>query len=78
MAALIRPALIIALYALLLPIFGPLLDHHFVEWQHQHAHIYAAGGRRPTATFTKPAAAIIIPRRMRLARRPPQPPAWSI
>ena len=47
MAALIRPALIIALYALLLPIFGPLLDHHFVEWQHQHAHIYAAG--RPAA-----------------------------
>lgn len=47
MAALIRPILIIALYALLLPIFGPLLDHHFVEWQHQHAHIYAAG--RPAA-----------------------------
>lgn len=47
MASLIRPALIIALYALLLPIFGPLLDHHFVEWQHQHAHIYAAG--RPAA-----------------------------
>ena len=47
MASLIRPILIIALYALLLPIFGPLLDHHFVEWQHQHAHIYAAG--RPAA-----------------------------
>ena len=47
MAALIRPILVIALYALLLPIFGPLLDHHFVERQHQHAHIYAAG--RPAA-----------------------------
>lgn len=47
MAQLIRPAVIIALYALLLPAFGPLLDHHFVEWHQQHAHIYAAG--RPAA-----------------------------
>lgn len=47
MAQLIRPAVVLALYALLLPVFGPLLDHHFVEWHQQHAHIYAAG--RPAA-----------------------------
>lgn len=41
--ALIRPVSIIALYALLLPLFGPLLDHHFVEWQHNHAHLYLDG-----------------------------------
>ena len=43
MALLIRPVSIIALYALLLPLFGPLLDHHFVEWQHNHAHLYLDG-----------------------------------
>lgn len=43
MTRLIRPAVIIALYALLLPAFGPLLDHHFVEWQHNHAHLYLDG-----------------------------------
>ena len=40
---LIRPVSVIALYALLLPLFGPLLDHHFVEWQHNHAHLYLDG-----------------------------------
>ena len=43
MTQLIRPTIIIALYALLLPAFGPLLDHHFVEWQHNHGHLYLDG-----------------------------------
>jgi hypothetical protein len=25
---------------LLLPLFGPLLDHHFAERQHDHVHVY--------------------------------------
>ncbi len=40
MAELLRPLAIIGLYALLLPVFGPALDHHFAEWQHNHDHIY--------------------------------------
>ena len=44
MAQLIRPCIIVGLYALLLPVFGPLLDHHFAEWQHNHAHVYFNGG----------------------------------
>ena len=50
MAQLFRPCIIVTLYALLLPVFGPLLDHHFVEWQHNHAHVYfngALGESRP-------------------------------
>ena len=43
MAQLLRTLAIVALYALLLPVFGPLLDHHFVEWQHNHGHIYLDG-----------------------------------
>ena len=43
MAQLFRPCIIVTLYALLLPVFGPLLDHHFVEWQHNHAHVYFNG-----------------------------------
>ena len=48
MSQLIRPCLVIALYALLLPVFGPLLDHHFVEWQHNHAHVYSGGAEAVT------------------------------
>ena len=44
MAQFLRPAIAVALYALLLPVFGPMLDHHFVEWQHNHGHIYFANG----------------------------------
>ena len=32
-----------ALAALFLPLFGPLLDHHFAERQPAHAHIYLEG-----------------------------------
>ena len=39
----LKPAIVIALYALLLPVVGPLLDHHYVEWQHNHAHVYFGG-----------------------------------
>ncbi len=46
MAQVFRPGIIVALYALLLPVFGPLLDHHFVEWQHNHVHIYFDGSAR--------------------------------
>lgn len=46
MTQLFRPGIIVALYALLLPVFGPLLDHHFVEWQHDHAHVYFDGPAR--------------------------------
>ena len=49
MSQLFRPAIVIALYALLLPAVGPLLDHHYVEWQHNHAHVYFGGG--PEAGF---------------------------
>ena len=40
MSQLLRPAIIVALYALLLPVIGPALDHHYAEWQHNHAHLY--------------------------------------
>ena len=43
MSQLLKPAIVIALYALLLPVVGPLLDHHYVEWQHNHAHVYFGG-----------------------------------
>ena len=43
MSQLLRPAIIIALYALLLPVVGPMLDHHYVEWQHNHGHAYLSG-----------------------------------
>ena len=46
MAQLLRPCIIVTLYALLLPVFGPLLDHHFIEWQHNHAHVYFDGALR--------------------------------
>ena len=39
--------LTLALFALALPIIGPLDDHHFAERTHTHQHIYPAG--RPTA-----------------------------
>ena len=44
MAQLLKPCIIIAIYALLLPVAGPLLDHHYVEWQHNHGHLYFEGG----------------------------------
>ena len=44
MTQLIRPLVIIALYALLLPVVGPALDHHYVEWQHNHGHAYLGSG----------------------------------
>ena len=44
MAQLLKPCIVIALYALLLPVVGPLLDHHYVEWQHNHGHVYFDGG----------------------------------
>ena len=40
MTQLLRPLIVIALYALLLPVAGPLLDHHYVEWQPNHGHFY--------------------------------------
>ena len=44
MSQFLRPLVIVALYALLLPVAGPLLDHHYVEWQHNHGHVYFGGG----------------------------------
>jgi hypothetical protein len=35
-----RLAIIVALYVLFTPFFGPMLDHHFAERQHTHQHIY--------------------------------------
>jgi hypothetical protein len=35
-----RLIIIVVLYALFLPFFGPVLDHHFAERQHNHQHIY--------------------------------------
>ena len=43
MSQLLKPAIVVALYALLLPAMGPLLDHHYVEWQHNHGHVYFGG-----------------------------------
>lgn len=43
MSQLLKPAIVIALYALLLPVVGPLLDHHYAEWQHNHGHVYFGG-----------------------------------
>ncbi len=43
MSQLLKPAIVIALYALLLPAVGPMLDHHYVEWQHNHGHVYFGG-----------------------------------
>ena len=34
--------LIVAFFALLLPLFGPIVDHHFAERRHDHGHIYLA------------------------------------
>ena len=48
MSQLFKPAIIVALYALLLPVAGPLLDHHYVEWQHNHGHVYFGGGQGET------------------------------
>ena len=36
-------ALAVALFALALPILGPLNDHHFAERSHSHDHIYLNG-----------------------------------
>ncbi len=44
MTQFLRPLVAIALYALLLPVAGPLLDHHYAEWQHNHAHVYFGNG----------------------------------
>ena len=44
MSRLLRLCIVIALYALLLPAIGPVLDHHYVEWQHNHGHVYFGGG----------------------------------
>lgn len=33
-------ALVLILYALFLPFYGPLLDHHFAERQPDHQHLY--------------------------------------
>jgi hypothetical protein len=35
-----RLIIIVVLYALFMPFFGPILDHHFAERQHNHQHIY--------------------------------------
>jgi hypothetical protein len=35
-----RLIVVAALYALILPFFGPMLDHHFAERQYNHQHIY--------------------------------------
>jgi len=43
MSQLLKPAVVIALYALMLPAVGPMLDHHYVEWQHNHGHVYFDG-----------------------------------
>ncbi len=43
MSQLLKPAIVIALYALLLPVVGPLLDHHYAEWQHNHGHVFLGG-----------------------------------
>ncbi len=43
MSQLLKPAVVFALYALLLPVVGPALDHHYVEWQHNHGHVYFGG-----------------------------------
>jgi hypothetical protein len=41
-AVMLRYRLIVvaALYALVLPFFGPMLDHHFAELQHTHQRLY--------------------------------------
>ena len=41
-ASLWRLAIVLAVCALFTPFFGPILDHHFPERQHDHAHIYLA------------------------------------
>ena len=33
-----------AVYALFIPFFGPMLDHHFAERQHNHQHVYFGSG----------------------------------
>jgi hypothetical protein len=35
-----RLIVVAALYALILPFFGPMLDHHFAERQYNHQHLY--------------------------------------
>ena len=35
-----RLIIIVVLYALFMPFFGPILDHHFAERQYNHQHIY--------------------------------------
>lgn len=37
-------AVIVSLYVLFLPTYGPLLDHHFVEKAPNHAHVYLGHG----------------------------------
>lgn len=51
MAQLVRPFIIVALYALLLPVVGPTLDHHYVEWQHGHGHAYFGGAPEGSLGF---------------------------
>lgn len=51
MTQILRPVVAIALYALLLPVAGPALDHHYVEWQHNHAHAYWGPGAEGEASF---------------------------
>lgn len=51
MMQLLRPLIVIALYALLLPVAGPLLDHHYVEWQHNHGHFYFGAGAEGDSGF---------------------------
>ena len=41
-SALLLPVLV-SLYILFLPTFGPLTDHHFVEKAPNHAHVYLGG-----------------------------------
>ena len=41
--------LALALFALLLPVVGPLDDHHFAERTHNHGHIYLNGRPAPHA-----------------------------
>jgi hypothetical protein len=39
-----RLIILVVVYALFMPFFGPMLDHHFAERQHNHQHIYFGSG----------------------------------
>ena len=41
--ALVRLLIVVSLSVLFLPSFGPLMDHHLTERQHNHTHVYLGG-----------------------------------